>query len=101
MFSTEILNYFMGLSLSLLHSAWEEILNHNFLILPYELNMGSQTDNLNESESETTSREPEESRAGLSRKNSIILNKREPLKIMLETSLSFKNLVQDFKKAEP
>ncbi|KAL9991946.1 putative IQ domain-containing protein IQM [Helianthus debilis subsp. tardiflorus] len=91
----------MGLSLSLLHSAWEEILNHNFLILPYELNMGSQTDNLNESESETTSREPEESRAGLSRKNSIILNKREPLKIMLETSLSFKNLVQDFKKAEP
>ncbi|KAJ0724110.1 putative IQ domain-containing protein IQM [Helianthus annuus] len=91
----------MGLSLSLLHSAWEEILNHNFLILPYELDMGSQTDNLNESESETTSREPEESRAGLSRKNSIILNKREPLKIMLETSLSFKNLVQDFKKAEP
>ncbi|KAJ0724016.1 putative IQ domain-containing protein IQM [Helianthus annuus] len=91
----------MGLSLSLLHSAWEEILNHNLLILPYELNMGSQTNNLNESESETTSREPEESRAGLSRKNSIILKKREPLKIMLETSLSFKNLVQDFKKAEP
>ncbi|KAF5776191.1 hypothetical protein HanXRQr2_Chr12g0521511 [Helianthus annuus] len=91
----------MGLSLSLLHSAWEEILNHNILILPYELNMGSQTNNLTESESETTSREPEESRAGLSRKNSIILKKREPLKIMLETSLSFKNLVQDFKKAEP
>ncbi|KAI7733111.1 hypothetical protein M8C21_003621 [Ambrosia artemisiifolia] len=91
----------MGLSLSLLSSAWEEILNHSFLILPYELNMGSQIDNLNESKPETTCQQPEESCASLSRKNSIILKNREPLRIMLETSLSFKNLVRDFKKAEP
>ncbi|XP_076926176.1 IQ domain-containing protein IQM1-like isoform X2 [Bidens hawaiensis] len=92
----------MGLSLSLLTSAWEQILNHSFLILPYELNMGSQTNPLNESESESESKESEEeSCVGLSRKNSIVLKNREPLKIMLETTLSFKNLVQDFKKPEP
>ncbi|XP_076890614.1 IQ domain-containing protein IQM1-like [Bidens hawaiensis] len=94
----------MGLSLSLLTSAWEQILNHSYLILPYELNMGSQTNPLNESESdsESVSKEPkEESCVGLSKKNSIVLKNREPLKIMLETTLSFKNLVQDFKKPEP
>ncbi|KAL8223325.1 hypothetical protein R6Q57_018800 [Mikania cordata] len=68
----------MGLSLSLLSSAWEEIV---FLILPYE----------NESKSET---QPQESRVNLSRNNSIVFKNREPLKIMLETTLSFKNLVQ-------
>ncbi|KAI3814476.1 hypothetical protein L1987_14116 [Smallanthus sonchifolius] len=91
----------MGLSLSLLSSAWEEILNHSFLILPYELNMGSQTNNLNKSESETISKEPEEPCVDLSRKKSTVLKNREPLKIMLETSLSFKNLVQDFKRKDP
>ncbi|KAI3711549.1 hypothetical protein L1987_70088 [Smallanthus sonchifolius] len=91
----------MGLSLSLLSSAWEEILNHNFLTLPYELDMGSQTDNSNKSESETISKEPEESLVDLSRKKSTVSKKREPLKIMLETSLSFKNLVQDFLTDSP
>ncbi|KAK9060818.1 hypothetical protein SSX86_021524 [Deinandra increscens subsp. villosa] len=91
----------MGLSLSLLSSAWEEILNHSLLILPYELNMGSPTENLNETESETISKEPEELCGNLSRKNSINLKNLKPLKIMLETTLSFKNLVQDFKRTEP
>ncbi|KAK1413852.1 hypothetical protein QVD17_29588 [Tagetes erecta] len=91
----------MGLSLSLLSSAWEEILNHSFLILPYELNMGSETDNLNKSESETISKECDDSHVSLSRKSSFSLKNRKPLKIMLETTLSFKDLVQDFKRTEP
>ncbi|KAL7601930.1 hypothetical protein Lser_V15G25557 [Lactuca serriola] len=91
----------MGLSLSLLSSAWEEILHHSFIILPYELDNESNTDCFIKSESDTMSNEPKDSYVDHSRKKSINLKKREPLKIMLETTLSFKNLVQDFKKPEP
>ncbi|KAL4589497.1 hypothetical protein LXL04_002404 [Taraxacum kok-saghyz] len=96
----ENVNFVMGLSLSLLSSAWEEILDHSYLILPYELNIGSKTDCFIKSESDTISKEPEESNVDPSRKKSINMKNREPLKIMLETTLSFKNLVQDFKKPE-
>ncbi|KVH93973.1 hypothetical protein Ccrd_003966, partial [Cynara cardunculus var. scolymus] len=96
----------MGLSLSLLSSAWEEILNHSFLILPYELNLGLKVDDTfdNISKSETISKEPDRDSCDddQSRRNSISSKRsHEPLKIMLETTLSFKNLVQDFKKPEP
>lgn len=90
----------MGLSLSLLSSAWEEILDHSFLILPYELNI-SRTENFKKSKSETILKEPEDSFVDLNRRNSINLKNHEPLKIMLDTTLSFKNLVQDFKNPEP
>ncbi|XP_071742395.1 IQ domain-containing protein IQM1-like [Rutidosis leptorrhynchoides] len=91
----------MGLSLSLLSSAWEEILDHSFLILPYELKNVSNAENCKISESETILEEPEDSFADLSRRNSINLNNHQPLKIMLDTTLSFKNLIQDFKVSEP
>ncbi|CAI9286091.1 unnamed protein product [Lactuca saligna] len=97
----EILNFVMGLSLSLLSSAWEEILHHSFIILPYELDNESKTDCFIRSESDTISNEPKDSYVDHSRKKSINLKNREPLKIMLETTLSFKNLVQDFKTPEP
>lgn len=90
----------MGLSLSLLSSAWEEILDHSYLILPYEFNIWSQTNSFKKFESETITKEPEDSCVNVSRRNSINLKNCEPLKIMLETSLSFKNLVQEFKKPE-
>ncbi|XP_071716207.1 LOW QUALITY PROTEIN: IQ domain-containing protein IQM1-like [Rutidosis leptorrhynchoides] len=92
----------MGLSLSLLSSAWEEILNHSFLFLPYELNIVSNAEKCNKSESQPTLKEPEYSFVELSRRNSINLKNHEPLKIILDTTLSFKNLiVQDLKKPEP
>nr|XP_043626465.1 IQ domain-containing protein IQM1-like [Erigeron canadensis] len=91
----------MGLSLSLLTSAWEEILDHSLLILPYELNVGLRTNNLKKSEPEAISKEPEDSFVDSSRRNAVKLKKCEPLRIMLETTLSFKNLVQEFKKLEP
>ncbi|PWA40320.1 hypothetical protein CTI12_AA562800 [Artemisia annua] len=91
----------MGLSLSLLSSAWEEILDHSYLILPYELKIGSKTDNSKKFESEIVSKEAEDSHVGHTRRNSINLKNCEPLKIMLETTLSFKNLVQDIKLPTP
>ncbi|KAI3524747.1 hypothetical protein L1887_03410 [Cichorium endivia] len=97
----EILNCVMGLSLSLLSSAWEEILHHSFLILPDEHDIGSQTDCFMKSESKTISKEPKDSCVDPSRKKSTNLKNGEPLKIMLEATLSFKNLVQDFNKPEP
>nr|XP_043619351.1 IQ domain-containing protein IQM1-like [Erigeron canadensis] len=101
----------MGLSLSLLSSAWEVILKHGFLDLPYDLeNLENRlrSDSFKKLESE----QPEISSRSLSdlqdysspsskRRNSICLNTCEPLKIMLETTLSFKNLVQDIRKPEP
>lgn len=89
----------MGLSLSLLTSAWETILKHGFLDLPYDL------DNLeNRLRSESFKKldsEFQDSSPTSKRKNSISLNTSEPLKIMLEASLSFKNLVQEIRKPEP
>ncbi|KAJ0740882.1 putative IQ domain-containing protein IQM [Helianthus annuus] len=99
----------MGLSLSLLSSAWKIILQHGFLDLPHDLNTIenlSRSDSFKKPESETeinskTSGDLEVSSPTVRRRNSISLNKCEPLRIMLETSLSFKNLVQEIRKPEP
>lgn len=96
----------MGLSFSLLSSAWEEILKHGFLDLPYDLDnlenrLRSESFKKTESESEISSKSSTDSSPTSSkRRNSISLKNCEPLKIMLETTLSFKNLVQDIRKPE-
>ncbi|CAI9297506.1 unnamed protein product [Lactuca saligna] len=101
----------MGLSLSLLSSAWEVILRHGFLDLPYDLDnlenrLRTNSFKKPESESESeriskTSTDSQESSPRSKRRNSISLKSCEPLKIMLETTLSFKNLVHDIRKPEP
>lgn len=99
----------MGLSLSLLSSTYEVILRHGFLDLPaYDLEnlenrLRSDSFKKLESESELTSKSTsdlQDSSVTSKRRNSISLNS-EPLKIMLETTLSFKNLVQEIRKPEP
>lgn len=96
----------MGLSLSLLSSAWEVILRHGFLDLPYDLDnlenrLRTNSFKKPESESEIISKNSGDSSPTSGRRNSISLRNCEPLKIMLETTLSFKNLVQDIRKPEP
>lgn len=101
----------MGLSLSLLSSAWEVILRHGFLDLPYDLDnlenrLRTNSFKKPESESESeriskTSTDSQDSSPRSKRRNSISLKSCEPLKIMLETTLSFKNLVHDIRKPEP
>lgn len=99
----------MGLSLSLLSSTYEVILRHGFLDLPYDLEnlenrLRSDSFKKLESESELTSKSTsdlQDSSVTSKRRNSISLNSTEPLKIMLETTLSFKNLVQEIRKPEP
>ncbi|KVI12215.1 hypothetical protein Ccrd_009351 [Cynara cardunculus var. scolymus] len=95
----------MGLSFSLLSSAWEEILKHGFLDLPYDLDnlenrLRSDSFKKTESESEVISKSSTDSCPTSGRRNSISLKNCEPLKIMLETTLSFKNLLQDIRKPE-
>ncbi|GFY98470.1 calmodulin-binding family protein [Actinidia rufa] len=95
----------MGLSLSLLPSAWEEIVSHWFFYLTRGANssfkgqeMTLRTDSLKQTDSETNTK----SNSGCdkkSNKNSINLKNCEPIKVMLETTLSFKNLVQDIRNA--
>ncbi|XP_051132194.1 IQ domain-containing protein IQM1-like [Andrographis paniculata] len=79
----------MGLSLSLLSSAWQEITHHRLGFgfgFQFQFQLGSQNqqamtitkDNLNK----------------MKRKNSIKLRHCEPVRLVLETSLSFKDLVQ-------
>lgn len=99
----------MGLSLSLLSSAWEVILRHSFLDLPYDLEnledrLRSDSFKKPESETEISSKsfaDLQDSSPTSKRRNSISLKNCEPLKIMLETTLSFKNLVQEIRKPEP
>ncbi|KAF5812134.1 hypothetical protein HanXRQr2_Chr04g0189181 [Helianthus annuus] len=91
----------MGLSLSLLSSAWELILKH----LPYDLEnlenrLPSESFNKSESEYEITSQVS--SPTSSKRRNTISLSSSsEPLKVMLQTTLSFKNLVQEIKNLTP
>ncbi|KAD5317418.1 hypothetical protein E3N88_17364 [Mikania micrantha] len=88
----------MGLSLSLLSSAWRVILKHGFLDLS-KLENQLQSDSFKKPESEPES-DSQDSSPISGRRNSISLNNCEPLKIMLETTLSFKNLVQEIRKPE-
>lgn len=93
----------MGLSLSLLYSAWEEILKHRYLNLGQnEIGHGQMTvraESFKKIDSETNSNSKDSGKL-LSRKNSINLKNCEPVRLMLQTSLSFKNLVQDLRKPE-
>ncbi|KAJ0803999.1 putative IQ domain-containing protein IQM [Helianthus annuus] len=90
----------MGLSLSLLSSAWEVILKHGFLDLPYDHeNLENRLPSESESEYEITSQDSSPTK----RRNTISLSSSssEPLKIMLQTTLSFKNLVQEIGNRKP
>lgn len=99
----------MGLSLSLLYSAWEEILKHRYLDfgqkefsaaeIEHDRQMTIRAESFKKIDSETNPN-PKDSGKKLSRKNSINLTNCEPVRLMLETSLSFKNLVQDLRKPE-
>lgn len=93
----------MGLSLSLLYSAWEEILKHRYLNLGQNeighSQMTVRAESFKKIDSETNPNSKDSGKL-LSRKNSINLKNCEPVRLMLETSLSFKNLVQDLRKPE-
>ena len=93
----------MGLSLSLLPSAWEEIVSHWFFYLTCDANssfkgqeMTLRTNSFKQTDSETNTKSNNGGCEKKSTKNSINLNC-EPIKVMLQTTLSFKNLVQDIK----
>ncbi|KDP33856.1 hypothetical protein JCGZ_07427 [Jatropha curcas] len=97
----------MGLSLSLLYSAWEEIVRHSFFRLAYNYSFGPKyggiplrTDSFkNTSDTETMTKSLQSNSRG--RKNSISLKNCKPQNVMLDTSLSFKNLVQDKVESKP
>lgn len=96
----------MGLSLSLLLSAWEEILKHRFFSLAYNIRFDSKdgevTVRVNSfkktaADSEPTTN-PIESHDGIktrSSSSSRSLRSHKPENVVPERSLSFKNLVQD------
>lgn len=92
----------MGLSLSSFLSAWEEIATHRLFGLGYNLNFTSKnqeiitfkrTDSIKRTDSETINNSNLSNK--FKRKNSISLKNCEPIKVMLEKTLSFKNLVHD------
>ncbi|KAL0338941.1 UNVERIFIED_CONTAM: IQ domain-containing protein IQM4 [Sesamum angustifolium] len=96
----------MGLSLSLLVSAWQEITKHSLydFVVSVGFRGGNQemmtlsADSFGDSESAAMTM-----RRGfnkMSRKNSIKLRNCEPVKLVLETSLSFKDLVQSIRRSE-
>lgn len=95
----------MGLSLSLLPSAWEEIVSHWFFFLVRDIDftnkgqdMTLRTNSFKQTDPETNNTNPT-SFDNSNSKNSIKLNSSEPMRVMLETTLSFKNLVQDIRKS--
>lgn len=95
----------MGLSLSLLLSAWQEILRHRLFNLAVGVEFGggeqaksSRANSLSKSVSAAMT--ITKGLNTMSRKNSIKLRNCEPVKLILETSLSFKDLVQDIRKSE-
>ncbi|XP_058213638.1 IQ domain-containing protein IQM1-like isoform X2 [Rhododendron vialii] len=89
----------MGLSLSLLPSAWQEIVRQWFFCLAHDIEL---TYKGQEMTLRTNSFKQTDSETGFdmkSSKNSINLKNCEPMKVMLETTLSFKNLVQDIRNS--
>ncbi|CAL5398604.1 unnamed protein product [Camellia sinensis] len=102
--TSKILKSVMGLSLSLLPSALEEIVNHWFFSLAHNINfaykgqeVALRTDSFKETDSETILKSNGFNKR--STKSSINLKNCEPVKIILETTLSFKNLVQDIRNS--
>ncbi|KAK6139672.1 hypothetical protein DH2020_026590 [Rehmannia glutinosa] len=96
----------MGLSLSLLFSAWQEIVKHSLFNLALGIRFGDRnqptalrTESFGKSESAATMT-MSKGLNKMSRKNSIKLKNCEPVKLVLETSLSFKDLVQSIRKSE-
>ncbi|KAF2297570.1 hypothetical protein GH714_038729 [Hevea brasiliensis] len=91
----------MGLSLSLLYSAWEEIIRRSFFRLTYSFftfirrhgGIPFRADSFKKSDTETMTN-PVKSNSRKS-KNSINLKNCKPDNVMLDRSLSFKDLVQD------
>lgn len=95
----------MGLSLSLLFSAWQEIVKHSLFNLALGIGFGGgsqartlRADSFGKSESAAMTMTKGLNK--MSRKNSIKLRNCEPVKLALETSLSFKDLVQNIRKSE-
>lgn len=96
----------MGLSLSLLFSAWQEIVKHSLfdLALGFKFGGGSnqrmtlRTESFGKSESAGMVMTKGLNR--MSRKNSIKLRNCEPVKLVLQHSLSFTDLVQNVEKSE-
>ncbi|KAK4415703.1 IQ domain-containing protein IQM4 [Sesamum alatum] len=95
----------MGLSLSLLVSAWQEIAKdslYNFVI-GVGFRGGNQAMTLSAEsfgDSESGAMTMRRGLNKMSRKNSIKLRNCEPVKLVLETSLSFKDLVQSIRRSE-
>ncbi|KAJ9183803.1 hypothetical protein P3X46_007610 [Hevea brasiliensis] len=91
----------MGLSLSLLYSAWGEIIRRSFFRLTYSFftfirrhgGIPFRADSFKKSDTETKTN-PVKSNSRKS-KNSINLKNCKPDNVMLDRSLSFKDLVQD------
>ncbi|KAG8367220.1 hypothetical protein BUALT_Bualt16G0049900 [Buddleja alternifolia] len=95
----------MGLSLSLLFSAWQEISNHSLcssalgIVLPAR----NQTMTLKAEsigKADTAAITLAKGCNKMSRKNSLNLRYCEPEKLVLETTHSFKNIIQDLTKTE-
>ncbi|KGN66258.1 IQ domain-containing protein IQM1 isoform X1 [Cucumis sativus] len=85
----------MGLSLSLLISAWKEIIDQGFFII-FKNSSFSASDKalfLKSNSFKITEEEPVKNRATRSKPNSLKGNK--PENVILETNLSFKSLVED------
>ncbi|XWS26671.1 hypothetical protein CRYUN_Cryun26dG0050500 [Craigia yunnanensis] len=94
----------MGLSLSLLRSAWQQILSHSFFDLAYNISLSSKdgevtlrvnsfkrTDSVTMTDSVGSDK--------IQTKNSITLRNPKPEdKVLLEKTFSFKNLVEDKRK---
>ncbi|XVE70622.1 hypothetical protein DITRI_Ditri10aG0086100 [Diplodiscus trichospermus] len=95
----------MGLSLSLLLSAWQQILSHRFFDLAYNISLSSKdgevtlrVNSFKRTDSKTMTNSVGSDK--IQRKNSITLRSSKPdqNKVLLEKTFSFKNRVQDKRK---
>ncbi|GAA0158971.1 hypothetical protein LIER_38764 [Lithospermum erythrorhizon] len=94
----------MGLSSSLISTAWEEIAQFSYSCYTFETALGIndqemtlRSNSFKEKDSQNVSNSNESEK---NRKNMINLSQCEPVKLILKTSLSFKDFLQDAKKPE-
>ncbi|XP_031255700.1 IQ domain-containing protein IQM1-like [Pistacia vera] len=89
----------MGLSLSLLLSAWEEILKHRFFSLAYNISFdtkdGEVTVRVNSFKKRDSENVTNKSDEIITTKTRRSLKSYKPENVLLETSFSFKDLLQD------
>lgn len=99
----------MGLSLSLLLSAWQQILSHSLFDLAYNISLISKdgdqvtlrVNSFKRTDSETITNSVGSDNRKFQRKNSITLRIPKPdHNVLLEKTFSFKNLVQDKRKSK-